>query len=468
MKRLIPLLILLLLCTSIYAAVNTQTWTYRHIARDDSADSTYISGDTLYVNLIDLVYGLRAEFDSLTAITLTADTLKGVTTIGDSCATGWPFVIDDNCLVKLLFDADSQTVLSKAQIYAKIDTTSAKIPTATVADSAKTVDTSGVRLAGLLGDRIHDSLDANWATFIADGAGDISSVALGDGGTGDASSGAVTLNVVAGTSTGLAVNADSVYIAAGGIGKTQIATNGVGSGELDENSVGASEIDEGAVGNSELATDAVDSTKIANGSLGYGDFGSAGAKNAIGHVVVRDTAGVMIKDSIYAHSGYEWVRLILPSAKSHPLEDSMEVSLEQQDDTTGQRYLFRDSTTAIAVAAYSDTVVVSAWLPYGITQAESLIVIYKTAHATADSSKIDQVSLYVSSGGGGTAPTVQWADATDKSSTTRARIAYDLSSDGDFNGGEEVFLKFVNLVSGTNRTGGGWIKVYEAVLLCKR
>jgi hypothetical protein len=60
---------------------------------------------------------------------------------------------------------------------------------------------------------------------LSSATGDITGVTAGDGLTGGGQSGAITLNVGAGT--GITVNADDIAISAGGVGTTQLADNGV-------------------------------------------------------------------------------------------------------------------------------------------------------------------------------------------------------------------------------------------------
>lgn len=60
---------------------------------------------------------------------------------------------------------------------------------------------------------------------LSSATGDITGVTAGDGLTGGGQSGAITLNVGAGT--GITVNADDIAITAGGVGTTQLADNGV-------------------------------------------------------------------------------------------------------------------------------------------------------------------------------------------------------------------------------------------------
>lgn len=76
-------------------------------------------------------------------------------------------------------------------LYGFVDTTTASIPVATLANS-------------VLYSWLYTTIDTSSATVL--------SVALGTGGTGGGSNGALTLNVIAGTSTGLATTADSVFI----------------------------------------------------------------------------------------------------------------------------------------------------------------------------------------------------------------------------------------------------------------
>jgi hypothetical protein len=60
---------------------------------------------------------------------------------------------------------------------------------------------------------------------LSSATGDITGVTAGDGLTGGGQSGAITLNIGAGT--GITVNADDIAISAGGVGTTQLADNGV-------------------------------------------------------------------------------------------------------------------------------------------------------------------------------------------------------------------------------------------------
>jgi len=60
---------------------------------------------------------------------------------------------------------------------------------------------------------------------LSSATGDITGVTAGDGLTGGGQSGAITLNIGAGT--GITVNTDDIAISAGGVGTTQLADNGV-------------------------------------------------------------------------------------------------------------------------------------------------------------------------------------------------------------------------------------------------
>lgn len=72
-------------------------------------------------------------------------------------------------------------------------------------------------------------------TNLSTASGDITGVTAGSGLTGGGNSGAVTLNVGAGT--GISVAADSVGISSGGVGATQLASNAVTSAKINANAV---------------------------------------------------------------------------------------------------------------------------------------------------------------------------------------------------------------------------------------
>ncbi len=235
-----------------------------------------------------------------------------------------------------------------------------KVDAATLADSCTKYDTTNT---------------ASWTEINAKGyltseTGDISSVALGNGGTGDGTTGAVTLNVVAGTSTGLTVNADSVYIA---------------------------------------------------------------------------TMGVTTKE----------LHFISVAAQDHILEDNIVASLPAFDKNTKAMYLVRDSS----LAAGSDTLEFDLWLPSGITQCDSIRILYSTSSATAGTSKIDAVDIAVTADRGVTIATSQSSSSTDQAATARTPLVFDLSNDGDFNSGEEVVITLITAYG----SAGQWTKIWDIV-----
>ena len=77
----------------------------------------------------------------------------------------------------------------------------------------------------------------NGSTWVnlSSSTGDITGVSAGSGLTGGGNSGAVTLNVGAGT--GITVAADSVGISSGGVGSTQLASNAVTTAKINNNAV---------------------------------------------------------------------------------------------------------------------------------------------------------------------------------------------------------------------------------------
>jgi hypothetical protein len=114
-------------------------------------------------------------------------------------------------------------------------------------------------------------------TNLSTASGDITGVTAGSGLTGGGSSGAVTLNVGAGT--GISVAADSVGISNGGVGSTQLASNAVITAKINAN----------AVTLAKMATMATDSF-LGRDTAGTGNVEVLSASAARGVLNVEDGA----------------------------------------------------------------------------------------------------------------------------------------------------------------------------------
>lgn len=156
-------------------------------------------------------------------------------------------------------------------LYGFVDTTTASIPVATLSNS-------------VLYSWLYTTIDTSSATVL--------SVAMGNGGTGGGSNGALTLNVVG--SDEIAVTADSIYVAdskiksvhledgtvsladhaANSVDSTKIVNSSVGNEDLQTGSVNSAKILDASVALGDMASNSVDSTKIVDASIGSGDIGT--------------------------------------------------------------------------------------------------------------------------------------------------------------------------------------------------
>lgn len=156
-------------------------------------------------------------------------------------------------------------------LYGFVDTTTATIPVATLSNS-------------VLYSWLYTTIDTSSATVL--------SVAMGNGGTGGGSNGALTLNVVG--SDEIAVTADSIYVADskiksvhledGTVALADMASNSVDSTKIVDASIGSGDIGTGRITTTHLldgtialadhAANSVDSTKIVDASIGSGDIGT--------------------------------------------------------------------------------------------------------------------------------------------------------------------------------------------------
>lgn len=180
---------------------------------DDVADSAVATWGRITAAIGDSVSGLITGINSANGITGGAS--QGVATLqldGSAFYVGGDTVrIFNNNAGRLILNvfgtpsdinefviAENAITFGSGVIVSGLTNTSL-----TIADGYREVATA---------DSAYPTVNRVNALIAASPAGDVESVALGNGGSGDGTSGAITLNVVAGTSTGLAVNADSVYI----------------------------------------------------------------------------------------------------------------------------------------------------------------------------------------------------------------------------------------------------------------
>lgn len=200
-----------------------------------------------------ITFGSGITVSGLTNTTLTvSDGYRKSNSEADSAYTTWGRI--------------KAAIKNGAEIYNKIDTTTATLPHATLADSTNGGSARAELAKAVLYSWLYTTIDTSQATVL--------SVALGNGGTGGGSNGALTLNVVAGTSTGLAVNADSVFISAGGITSTQILDGTVALADHAANSVDSTKIVDGSIGSGDIGTGRITTTHILDGTIALADHAS--------------------------------------------------------------------------------------------------------------------------------------------------------------------------------------------------
>ena len=125
------------------------------------------------------------------------------------------------------------------------------------------------------------ALWSNQVEGVGAGVGTITGVYGGDGLSGSATTGAATLNVGAGS--GIAVGADTVSIANGGVTSAHIQDGTVTSADIADNSVASADILDGAVTSAKIANGTVAAVDIATG-------GVTGANILDGTVTAADIA----------------------------------------------------------------------------------------------------------------------------------------------------------------------------------
>lgn len=247
------------------------------IRNNDGVTEIKLDNDTVLVqnlnsgSLIFNVFGSPTDHNELTikenqVIIGSGVTLSGYTETGDISNVGVTAPITGGG------SSGSVTVgFDWTWLYGFVDTTTASIPVATLSNS-------------VLYSWLYTTIDTSSATVL--------SVAMGNGGTGGGSNGALTLNVVG--SDEIAVTADSIYVAdskiksvhledgtvsladhaANSVDSTKIVNSSVGNEDLQTGSVNSAKILDASVALGDMASNSVDSTKIVDASIGSGDIGT--------------------------------------------------------------------------------------------------------------------------------------------------------------------------------------------------
>ena len=193
---------------------------------------------------------------------------------------------------------------------------------------------------------------------------------------------------------------------------------------------------------------------VVTGVIGLGTTGliqtSAGKLHAR---LIADSTELMTRGNVF---GYLYVPLVNIHQPRYVRAANDTLTLETARTDTAFKWLIIGGA-----ADAKGSHLMTATLRDHITEADSLIITYQSSSATAATSAIDSIRVLVTSGHG-LSPTWQKSYTTALKSVTQAIVAIDMSTDGDFNEGEEVIIKFF-----TNADANEWVGVMNAFLVCR-
>jgi hypothetical protein len=163
-----------------------------------------------------------------------------------------------------------------------------------------------------------------------------------------------------------------------------------------------------------------------------------------------------VRDSLYAHNKFRLVPMTTTHNARYPRTNNDTLMLE---DAIGDTAFFMWRVVGGA-ADVKGVQYMSVTLPWGVTQLDTVNINYLSSSATSATSAIDSIRIFVTTGLGQTAPAWQASYTTALASVGRAALLWGLN-DGDFNGGEQVIVKFY-----TNVDAAAWVGVLSCKLRC--
>jgi hypothetical protein len=163
-----------------------------------------------------------------------------------------------------------------------------------------------------------------------------------------------------------------------------------------------------------------------------------------------------VRDSLYAYNKFRLVPMTTTHNARYPRTNNDTLMLE---DAIGDTAFFMWRVVGGA-ADVKGVQYMSVTLPWGVTQLDTVNINYLSSSATSATSAIDSIRIFVTTGLGQTAPAWQASYTTALASVGRAALLWGLN-DGDFNGGEQVIVKFY-----TNVDAAAWVGVLSCKLRC--
>jgi hypothetical protein len=167
-----------------------------------------------------------------------------------------------------------------------------------------------------------------------------------------------------------------------------------------------------------------------------------------------------VRDSLYAHNKFQLVEMTTVHNPRYARTNNDTLMLE---DAIGDTAFF-DWRVVGGAANQAGVVYMTAVLPWGVTKLDTVCINYLSSSATAATSSIDSMEIWVTTNAGKTAPTAQAYNpaAVDLAATGSNQYLW-VINDLDFNGGERVIIKFYTYVDEDE-----WVGVRSCALRCEQ